>query len=106
APKRVNVFIGEPNSGKSNLLEALALLSSGTSQHLREILRVRQPADLFFDHEIDNEIGLNVDNQFSWKVKFEKQHAQFAVNSKVLGQPPHATYFQGSISAWPHMATS
>jgi len=25
--RRVNVFIGEPNSGKSNLLEALGLLS-------------------------------------------------------------------------------
>jgi AAA15 family ATPase/GTPase len=26
--KKINVFIGEPNSGKSNIIEALALMSS------------------------------------------------------------------------------
>ena len=28
-PKRVNLFIGEPNTGKTNILEALAVFSEG-----------------------------------------------------------------------------
>jgi AAA15 family ATPase/GTPase len=45
--RRVNVFIGEPNTGKSNILEALALLSTGVAPHIRQITRSREAADLF-----------------------------------------------------------
>ena len=45
--RRVNVFIGEPNSGKSNLLEAVGFLSPGVFDKVRELFRVQQGADLF-----------------------------------------------------------
>ncbi len=57
SPKRVNVFIGEPNTGKSNILQALALHAAGTFlPSLREVLRFRTTADLFFDQTITSEL--------------------------------------------------
>ncbi|MGA2867236.1 MAG: AAA family ATPase [Verrucomicrobiota bacterium] len=51
--KRVNVFIGEPNTGKSNVIEALALHAARTFlPSLNEVLRFGTTADLFFDQMI------------------------------------------------------
>ena len=48
--RRVNVFVGEPNTGKSNIIAALAFFSPGTlAQGSQEILRFKTTADLFFD---------------------------------------------------------
>ena len=54
--RRVNVFIGEPNSGKSNLLEAVAFSSKEVSTRIREVCRVSQTAELFFDRNTEREI--------------------------------------------------
>ncbi len=42
-PLRINVFIGEPNSGKSNILDALGFLSAlgNNPAHFPEMVRVR-----------------------------------------------------------------
>jgi len=52
--KRVNLFIGEPNTGKTNILEALALLSEGVHgpTEFREVFRFRTVADLFTDQQV------------------------------------------------------
>jgi len=49
--KKINVFIGEPNTGKSNILEALALLSwcDRTFQPLSDYVRFELMQYLFFD---------------------------------------------------------
>ena len=45
--KRINLFIGEPNAGKSNILEALGVMSwcryGGHSQRLCEISQHYEP---------------------------------------------------------------
>jgi len=46
--KRVNVFIGEPNTGKSNIVEALAFFSAGASKASSEILRFGTTSGLFY----------------------------------------------------------
>lgn len=63
--KRVNVIIGEPNTGKSNIIEALALLSGGNIRDdvFREIFRFRTIADLFFDQQVSNPIEITADNR-------------------------------------------
>ncbi len=62
--RRVNVFIGEPNTGKSNIIEALALFSTGTfdgpPDRIQEILRFKATADLFFDQKVANAISIQV----------------------------------------------
>jgi AAA15 family ATPase/GTPase len=68
--RRVNVFIGEPNSGKSNVLETLAFLSSGVMPQLQHLFRIQQAADLFFDRELEREIRVNAEGFRKWNLKF------------------------------------
>lgn len=50
---RVNVFIGEPNSGKSNIMEALAFLSQGVLDKpiFKDIFRFNTIGELFYDSD-------------------------------------------------------
>lgn len=65
--KRVNVIIGEANTGKSNLLEAMALLSADEQyqgseriESITEQFRIERPSQLFWDELYsDLEIQLN-----------------------------------------------
>ena len=54
--KKVNLFIGEPNTGKSNILEALALLSwcaHPQESPLAGYVRFESTQNLFFDQLLD-----------------------------------------------------
>ncbi len=60
--KKVNLFIGEPNTGKSNILEALALMSwcARPSQNLGDYVRFQATQNLFYDQLVDREIHLSL----------------------------------------------
>ncbi len=58
--KRVNVFIGEPNTGKSDLLEALGVFSSVYEQDL--LIRYKDPSDLFYNNLLSEDIKVQADN--------------------------------------------
>lgn len=60
--RRVNVFIGEPNTGKTNVLEAMALRCRGCLTHFAEVFRSTALADLFIDQDTDNKIGVSFDD--------------------------------------------
>ena len=52
--KRINLFIGEPNTGKSNILEALGFLSwCGRGGNLRDYVRFETVQHLFYDGIVD-----------------------------------------------------
>jgi len=73
--KRINVFIGEPNSGKSNILEAIGLLSHlFYGKDLRHFVRLETMKDLFYDKVFDFPIEINFDNQ---KVMIEFKDGRF-----------------------------
>ena len=60
---RINLFIGKPNVGKSNLLEALSLFSipyykQNTNKKISNFIRLENEAELFFDGNIENEISI------------------------------------------------
>jgi AAA15 family ATPase/GTPase len=60
--KRVNVFIGKPNVGKSNILEALGLLGaeySSDNKFLSEFIRYEEISNLFYDDDLLNNIEVN-----------------------------------------------
>jgi AAA15 family ATPase/GTPase len=59
-PKRVNVFIGEPNSGKTNILEALGLQSIGGSNEvfLKKIIRIKNGYEIFHNQNTDTQIAV------------------------------------------------
>ncbi len=70
--RKINVFIGEPNSGKSNILEALALMSPGSismGEISKEILRYQSIADLFYDSNINKPICVYTD-QMDYRLSY------------------------------------
>lgn len=60
--RRVNVFIGEPNTGKTNVIEALSLLSENlfVDENFREVVRFQNLGDIFF--ETNEEMKIEADN--------------------------------------------
>jgi AAA15 family ATPase/GTPase len=63
--KRLNIFIGEPNVGKSNILEALSLLGgtfSQTKKFLSDFIRSEQIDNLFYDNDLDKIINVSADD--------------------------------------------
>ena len=63
--KRINVFVGEPNVGKSNILEAISifgLLDFSISQPitLQNLTRVNKNHQLFFNGLIDKNINISL----------------------------------------------
>ena len=60
---RVNVFIGEPNVGKSNIIESLSTFSwlgHQTDNKLADFVRIRDYSDLFFDGLTKNPIQVKI----------------------------------------------
>lgn len=60
--KKVNLFIGEPNTGKSNILEALALLSwcgHPVDEAISNFVRFQVMSNLFYDQLLDQEVTIN-----------------------------------------------
>ncbi|MDK2781939.1 MAG: hypothetical protein PWR13_967 [Archaeoglobi archaeon] len=57
--RRINVFIGEPNTGKSNILEALGFISYLTyGGNFRAYVRFQNMTNLFFDMDLGNEVSI------------------------------------------------
>jgi AAA15 family ATPase/GTPase len=72
--KRVNVFIGKPNVGKSNILEALGLFSSEFMiDNLNEFIRMKKLDDLFFDFFLSDEVDIRLDNKFRLSLSFKNE---------------------------------
>lgn len=63
--KRINLFIGEPNTGKSNIIEALAFFSPGIPTAFQDIFRFKTTADLYFDQKVTNKISIEAGD---WKM--------------------------------------
>ncbi len=66
-PRRVNLIIGQPNVGKSTVLEALSLLGGlPYAQHpkfMREFVRYEKPRHLFHDNIVDRTISVESDRE-------------------------------------------
>ncbi|AEI46695.1 AAA family ATPase [Runella slithyformis] len=78
--KRVNVFIGKPNVGKSNILEALGLFSSEfMMENLNEFIRMKKLDDLFFDFFLSDKISIKLDNKFHLTFSLENEKNGLAV---------------------------
>jgi AAA15 family ATPase/GTPase len=59
--RRVNVFIGEPNAGKTNILEGLGMFCAEVRSNLRKVVRSDLAANLFWDQNPENHIRLIID---------------------------------------------
>jgi len=70
-PKRVNILIGEHNTGKSNILEALNWFSfNGLNQeNFNDLFRFKNVANFFFDSNGNNPIEISTD-VLSCKIRY------------------------------------
>ncbi|MDZ4682306.1 MAG: hypothetical protein SH848_20950 [Saprospiraceae bacterium] len=63
--ERVNIFLGKPNAGKSNILEAISLLGAGLmpfAAHFMEgFLRYKSIIHLFYDFNFEKAIIVKAD---------------------------------------------
>ncbi len=63
--RRINVFIGEPDAGKSNILEVIGLLSHvrfGLGK-IKDFVRMDYMSDIFYNKQTGSEISIEVDNK-------------------------------------------
>lgn len=74
--KRINLFIGRPNVGKSNILEALSLFSipflrENTSKSITQLIRLENETELFHSGNYEGGSFVETDNGFV-RVKYHK----------------------------------
>ncbi|RZN37249.1 MAG: hypothetical protein EFT35_06530 [Methanophagales archaeon ANME-1-THS] len=70
--KRINLFIGEPNTGKSNILESLGVMSSGEHRlRIKDFVRFEVMSNLFYDENLDKSITIKADDKIL-KINFEQ----------------------------------
>jgi|Deesub1362A_J573_1020465.scaffolds.fasta_scaffold01294_6 hypothetical protein len=75
--KRINIFVGEPNTGKSNILESIGIFSFPFSSNLRDFVRFETMSNLFYDENLDGVVKIQADEKIL-EIKFE--------NSKFKGR--------------------
>ena len=70
--KRVNVFIGYPNVGKSNILEALSAIQFYKSNKgsFHDFCRYENVAELFFEANIKEQVKISFNNLTSVNIKY------------------------------------
>jgi hypothetical protein len=81
--KRINLFIGRPNVGKSNILEGLSLLHFPNGDPLKPIesvIRHKKLFNLFFEFETDNCIAIVVENKVII-IQFDSTEDKFSIIS-------------------------
>jgi len=76
--KRVNLIVGQPNTGKSNILEALSLFSPANTD-LKKVIRYRELSNLFFDNDVSQRVTVETDN-LNAQLFFENDNFNFADN--------------------------
>lgn len=80
--KQVNLFIGEPNAGKSNILEALGLLSwcYYRRSNLKEYVRFQGIQNLFYDDLLEQSVEIKSD-KFKINIKFKDDIFNFEITN-------------------------
>lgn len=73
--KRVNVFIGKPNTGKSNILESVGIFSFPyespyRGEGLKKLVRFENMTNLFYDQNLEDKIEIIADDTYC-EIKFE-----------------------------------
>jgi len=100
--KKVNLFIGEPNTGKSNILEALALLSwfgDPTGGPLNLYVRYQSMQDLFYDQLLDEDMTILASGESNVGVRlhFEFERKRYVFTQKPRSQPGPTNFLQLKI---------
>lgn len=106
--KKVNVFIGEPNSGKSNIIEAMALQSQNVffNELNHEVIRYKTMTELFYDNNIHLPIEVKT-TELSSRLEFPKgpnggplNRFDFYLNYPINSKNCNQLDFSGKINTY------
>lgn len=90
--ERINLFIGEPNVGKSNILEALSLLSwcGYRNTDLNGYVRFQNIQNLFYDNALDMPVEIETENEIRTKIgmRFETDRFSLMGETSKEGEQP------------------
>jgi len=113
--KKINLFIGEPNTGKSNILEALALLSWCArlgQESLHDYVRFELMQNLFYDYLLDSEIAVSVSGRVNVDLHIHFRGDQFLFSPpQQKNMPPSrrprflSTDYEGKPTGEPYAKT-
>ena len=83
--RKINLFIGEPNTGKSNILEALGMFSlaafANQEGNYREFVRYERPSNLFYDEDLSEPLEIAVNGVGKLSLKFDLGQFQGTLRS-------------------------
>jgi AAA15 family ATPase/GTPase len=77
--KRINLLIGKPNVGKSNILEAIGvfnLLDADFNKKTHDFVRLKFLPELFFDGNINETISIKSDN-IECRIHYRNKNARY-----------------------------
>ena len=99
--KRINVFIGYPNVGKSNILEALSLFGllegcDGNKIELKDLVRFHYLSQLFFNGDITSDIEIVINDFFVTEIKHLEVGCSLRIFSKEKEKSTIAPIVPGS----------
>ena len=105
--KKLNIFIGEPNSGKSNIIEAFSLQSQNAiaGKLNEQFFRYKTIGDLFYDFDINKPIEINTDDRnttLKYAIRDDgTPHNQFhfLLNSVKSEEQPAVISHDGNVSS-------
>jgi energy-coupling factor transporter ATP-binding protein EcfA2 len=100
--RRINLFIGPPDSGKSNLLESLGMFGLPYDpEKLRAFARCRTMADLFHDLDVESPVRVRAGG-YAWTLEREPSaDPAFRVRSEPFFDGrygPHANLLEASVN--------
>lgn len=89
--ERINIIVGKPNVGKSNLLEALALLGPNFLKENGEFgkpqIRYEEASDLFANQDFfENTVFIEADNTLAAKVYYAKDGFNYEMSIQGVGE--------------------
>ncbi len=71
---KINVFVGKPNAGKSNILEAISVVGSFHSESnpmLKNFVRFNDSSELFFEENVEDAAFITIDETVVLDIKEE-----------------------------------
>ncbi|MBI4726603.1 AAA family ATPase [candidate division TA06 bacterium] len=81
----MNVFIGKPNTGKTNILEAIGIIGFPYGD-IREFVRFEHFPNLFYDLNLDEGIVISL-NKHVFTIEFDKGSFEFKLRDNAKGTP-------------------
>jgi hypothetical protein len=105
--KKVNLFIGEPNTGKSNILEAIALLSwaGRVIGDLGDYVRFETIPDIFYDGLLDDDIRISTTGEPTAEVHVSFKEDKFLFRGESNPSPFVTLDYEGRINGGDYSKT-